>query len=85
MHADAVDLYPRFVACNIPTRGGHGRTCQLPQGHRGTHSAHVFHCDGCGLVHRGAPHVTAPDGAWDEPHGLGFCFLCARELRRGVR
>lgn len=69
--------------CGQPTRGGHGRRCQLARLHSGTHSAHTYNCDGCGQTFRGrrgfASALDAPD---DTPPGsLNFCLPCAKGLR----
>ena len=68
--------------CGTPTRGGRGATCQLAQGHSGTHSAVTYTCDGCGQTFRGTRGFVcgpdAPDGAWN---AINYCLPCAKGYR----
>jgi hypothetical protein len=70
------------TTCGVPTRGGHGATCELAEGHKGSHSSCTFWCEGCGQEMRGRPTASVADGAEWEASRIHFCFLCANGLRR---
>jgi hypothetical protein len=79
MNNDGTGERPHRARCNAYTRGGRGATCQLPAGHRGTHSAVTYDCEDCGQTFRGrhgiAHGADAPDGS---PYALNWCLPCAK-------
>ena len=79
-HAPHSYIFPE--RCGVKTRGGRGATCQLRKHHSGTHSAVVYHCDGCGQTFRGrVGFMTGKDAPDSSPNALNFCLPCAKGYR----
>lgn len=72
-----------MTRCGALTRGGLGATCQLAEGHSGSHSAVTYYCDGCGQTFRGTRGFACGPDAPDGPrNAINYCLPCAKGLRR---